>query len=208
MIAHGTPHYGFVMLPFTCDGMSDRHGDAMSTALRIEAASARDAPAIAALYAHHVLNGTATFEIEPPDAAEIAARMGRLVDAGMPWLVAKDSHGELLGYAYAGPFHARAAYRHTCENTIYIRHDRLGQGIGTALLAALLEACEACGLRQVIALIAGTEPASVALHAKAGFVEVGRLRSVGRKHGKWIDVLYMQRALGDGDASPPGDETR
>ena len=175
----------------------------MSAVHRIEPAVPEDATAIAALYAHHVLHGTATFEIDPPDAAEIAARMEKLRSLGMPWLVARDADGTLLGYAYAGPFHTRPAYRHTAENTIYIRHDRLGQGLGTALLAALLTACEACGVRQMMALIAGTEPASIALHAKAGFVEAGRLKSVGRKHGKWIDVLYMQRALGEGDASAP-----
>ena len=178
----------------------------MRAAYRIEPAVPEDAPAIAQAYAHHVLHSTATFEIDPPDAAEIAARMEKLRRAGMPWLVARDADGALLGYAYAGPFHTRPAYRHTAEDTIHIRHDRLGQGLGTALLAALLAACEACGLRQVMALIAGTEPASIALHAKAGFVEVGRLKSVGRKHGKWIDVLYMQRALGEGDSSPPGTE--
>jgi phosphinothricin acetyltransferase len=178
----------------------------MHSDVRIEPGSLADAGEIAALYAHHVLHGTATFEIEPPDAAEIAARMARLEAAGMPWLVAKDAGGALLGYAYAGPFHSRAAYRHTCENTVYIRHDRLRQGIGGALLEALIAACEAAGLRQVIALIAGTELASVALHARAGFVEVGRLASVGRKHGRWIDVLYMQRSLGAGDAAPPDQE--
>lgn len=178
----------------------------MTAAYRIEPAVPGDAPAIARIYAHHVLHGTATFEIDPPDSAEIAARMDKLRTAGMPWLVARDAEGTVLGYAYAGAFHSRPAYRHTGEDTIYIRHDRLGQGLGTALLAALLKACEACGLRQMMALIAGTEPASIALHAKAGFVEVGRLKSVGRKHGKWIDVLYMQRSLGDGDASPPGTE--
>ena len=175
----------------------------MTPSYRIEPARGSDAAAIAAIYAHHVLHCTATFEIVPPDAAEVARRMERLRLAGMPWLVARDTDGALLGYAYAGPFHARAAYRNTCENSVYIRRDRLGLGIGTALLTALLEACEAAGLRQVIALIAGTEPASLALHAKAGFIEVGRLKSVGRKHGQWIDVLYMQRALGEGDEKPP-----
>jgi L-amino acid N-acyltransferase YncA len=179
----------------------------MSDELRIEPATPVDAAKIAALYSHHVLHGTATFETEPPDAAEIATRMEKLRAVGMPWLVARGAGGVLLGYAYAGPFHSRAAYRFTCENTIYIRHDRLGRGLGTALLKALLAACEARGLRQVVALIAGTEPASVALHAKAGFVEAGRLRSVGRKHGKWIDVLYMQLALGEGDATSPDEES-
>jgi L-amino acid N-acyltransferase YncA len=180
----------------------------MTAGFHIESATPGDAVEIAALYAHHVLHGTATFEIDPPAAAEIAERMEKLRAAGLPWLVAREADGKgadgtLLGYAYAGPFHSRAAYRHTAENTIYIRHDRLGRGIGTALLAALLRACEAAGLRQVVALIAGTEPASIALHAKAGFAEVGRLRSVGRKHGQWLDVLYMQRALGEGDRTPP-----
>ncbi len=165
-----------------------------------------DAAEIAAVYAHHVRHGTATFEVEPPDAAEIAARMAKVTSAGMPWLVARDADGELLGYAYATPFHARAAYRDTCENAIYIAHDRLGQGIGSALMAALLAACAAAGLRQMIALIAGTEPASMALHTKAGFVEAGRLASVGRKHGQWLDVVYMQRALGEGDQAPPAVE--
>lgn len=178
----------------------------MSDEPRIEPATGAEAAEIAAIYAHHVINGTATFEIEPPDAAEIAARMERLRAAGMPWLVARDAAGVLLGYAYAGRYHTRAAYRDTVENSVYIRHDKLGQGLGTKLLAALLAECEARGVRQVIAAIAGTEPASVALHAKAGFVEVGRFRSVGRKHGQWIDVLYMQRALGQGDSSPPAVE--
>jgi L-amino acid N-acyltransferase YncA len=182
------------------------HVAAMTPAFRIEPAVSSDAPGIAEVYAHHVLHGTATFEIDPPDAAEIVARMRRLHAVRMPWLVARDGRGEILGYAYAGPFHPRPAYRHTCENTIYIRHDRLGRGIGTALLAALLAACEGAGMRQMVALIAGTEPASIALHAKAGFVEAGRLASVGRKHGRWIDVLYMQRPLGEADATAPCDE--
>lgn len=131
-----------------------------------------------------------------------------MTDAGGPWLAARTGDGELVGYAYAGPFHQRAAYRFACENSIYIRHDRLGQGTGTALLNALLPSCQAAGYRQMIALIAGTEPASLALHRRAGFVEAGRLASVGRKHGRWIDVIYMQRALGEGDSTPPAVEPR
>ena len=168
-----------------------------------------DAPAIAEIYAHYVVHGTATFEIVPPDAAEIAARMGKVRAAGWPWLVARDADGGLVGYAYAGQFRERVAYRDTVENAIYIAHDRLGQGIGKRLLAALIEACEAFapqGPRQMIAVIAGSEPASIALHARAGFVEVGHLKAVGRKHGQWLDVVYMQRALGPGDGAPPGVE--
>jgi len=175
----------------------------MTVNLTISRATLADVPSIAEIYAHHVVHGTASFELVPPDAAEIAARMTRVLDAGDPWLVARDGGENVVGYAYATQMHSRAAYRFACENSVYVHHDRLGQGIGGALLAALLEACEAAGFRQVVALIAGTEPASVALHARAGFVEVGRLKSVGRKHGYWIDVLHMQRALGEGDRMPP-----
>lgn len=177
----------------------------MSVSFQIKPAEPADAAAIAAIYAHHVIHGTATFEIEPPDAAEIAARMDKVRAAGLPWLVAREGE-TVVGYAYASAFHARAAYGRTCEDAIYIAHDRLGQGLGKALLAALLAACEAAGQRQMIALIAGTEPASIALHAKAGFVEAGRLANVGRKHGRWLDVVYMQRALGAGDTAPPDHE--
>lgn len=181
------------------------------TDVRIQPATDADAADIAALYAHHVVNGTATFEIDPPDAAEIAGRIERVQAAGLPWLVARDAAaaGALLGYAYAGQFRERVAYRDTVENAIYIAHDRLGQGLGKRLLAALIEACEAlapAGPRQMIAVIAGSEPASIALHARAGFVEVGHLKAVGRKHGRWLDVVYMQRGIGPGDRVPPAVE--
>lgn len=170
---------------------------------RIDSATSADATAIAAIYAHHVIHGTATFEIEPPREDEIAARIAKSLEGGWPWLAARGDGGELLGYAYAGPFHPRPAYRFTCEDSIYIRHDRLGQGIGAALLGALIPACEAIGMRQMIALIAGSEPASLALHARFGFAEAGRLAAVGRKHGRWIDVITMQRTLGPGAGIPP-----
>ena len=178
----------------------------MPANLSITPATPADPPASAAIYAHHVLHGTASWEIEPPDAAEIASRIARTLEKGWPWLAARDGNGEILGYAYAGQLGPRAGYRHACENSIYIRNDRIGQGIGTVLLASLLEACEACGFRQVVALIAGTEPASVALHARAGFIHCGKLTSVGRKHGQWLDLIYMQRALGAGDSKPPENE--
>ena len=178
----------------------------MGLSFSIESAIAADAPAIAAIYAHHVTHGTATWETVPPDAAEIAARMAKVLDQGWPWLVARAADGEIAGYAYAGPYHPRAGYRYTCENSVYVRHDRLGQGIGSRLLEALLAACTACGFRQMIAVIAGTEQASAALHTRFGFVEVGRFPAVGRKHGRWLDVLYMQRALGKGSAAPPPEE--
>ena len=166
-------------------------------------AELRHAAAIAAIYAHHVLHGTATFETEPPDEAEMAARLGKALDAGAPWLVARGDDGELLGYAYSSQFRDRPAYRFACENSVYIRDDRRGEGIGRALLALLIVAAERAGYRQMIAVIAGAQPASVRLHAACGFAEAGRMRSVGRKHGKWLDTYYMQRALGPGDSTPP-----
>lgn len=178
----------------------------LPAAMQIEPARPADAPALCAIYAHHVLHGTASYETEPPDAAEIARRLARVCDAGWPWLVARGGDGAVLGYAYASQFRDRAAYRFCCEDSIYIRDDARGQGVGKALLIALLGAAEACGFRQMIAVIGGAEPASAALHAACGFVEAGRLRSIGRKHGRWLDTLYMQRALGAGDSAPPKEE--
>jgi phosphinothricin acetyltransferase len=173
---------------------------------QITSATLADAPEIAAIYAHHVLHGTASWEIAPPTAEEMAGRLAKVLEAGWPWLVARDAQGTILGYAYAAQYNPRAGYRYACEDSIYLHHDALGRGIGTALLMALIAACEAWGFRQMVAGIAGSEPASVALHTRAGFVEVARLRSVGRKHGLWLDVIYMQRALGAGDTTPPLEE--
>jgi phosphinothricin acetyltransferase len=114
--------------------------------------------------------------------------------------------GTVIGYAYATQFRDRPAYRTTCENSIYLDPAHLGQGVGTLLLDALIDAATAAGFRQMIAVIGGAEPASVALHARAGFVETGRMLSVGRKHGRWLDTLYMQRRLGAGDSIPPEGE--
>lgn len=178
----------------------------LPVAMQIEPARPADAPALCAIYAHHVLHGTASFEFDPPDAAEMARRLARVSAAGWPWLVARGVDGAVLGYAYASQFRDRAAYRFCCEDSIYIRHDAQRRGLGKALLTALLGAAEACGFRQMIAVIGGAEPASAALHAACGFVETGRMRSIGRKHGQWLDTLYMQRALGAGDSAPPAEE--
>ena len=178
----------------------------MDNGYRIAEATTADAAAIAAIYAHHVRHGTASFEIEPPSAADMAARMARVLDAGAPWLVARDPSGEVIGYAYASQFRDRPAYRFACENSIYINHNRRGEGIGRALLALLIVAAERHGFRQMIAVIADAEPASVRLHAACGFVEGGRMHGVGRKAGRWLDTLYMQRALGPGDATAPDEE--
>ena len=174
--------------------------------MQIRPARPDDCSAIADIYAHHVLHGTASYETEPPDTAEMARRIDRVLSSGWPWLVAEGADGTLLGYAYATQFRDRAAYRFVCEDSIYIRHDARGQGVGKALLVALLEACTAAGFRQMIAVIGGAEPASEALHASLGFTLAGRLSGIGRKQGRWLDTLYMQRALGPGSSEPPGFE--
>lgn len=178
----------------------------MTQPCQIVPATLADAPAVAAIYAHHVEHGTASYEIAPPGAKEMAKRMGKVIDAGAPWLVARDADGVVLGFAYASQFRNRAAYRFACENSIYVRDDRRGEGIGRALLALLIVAAERAGFRQMIAVIGGAEAPSARLHAACGFSEAGRLEGIGRKHGQWLDTLYMQRALGPGDATPPGVE--
>jgi L-amino acid N-acyltransferase YncA len=162
----------------------------------------RDAAAIAAIYAHHVAHGTASFDIEPRGEAETAARIEECAKRGWPFLVT-EVEGQVVGYAYATQFRDRPAYAATCENSIYLDPGAVGQGIGTLLLDALLEAAAQSGFRQMIAVIGGGEPASVRLHAAAGFVEAGRMSSVGRKFGRWLDTLYMQKSLGPGDQLPP-----
>lgn len=169
----------------------------------VRPATLADAPACAAIYGHHVLHGTATFETDPPSDAEMAARMAKVLNAESPWLVAVDGGGNVLAYAYAAQFRDRPAYRFACEDSIYVAEKARGRGVGTALLADLLTAAEEAGYLQMLAVIGGAEPASRAVHAHAGFVETGRMRSVGRKHGQWLDTLYMQRALGAGDSQPP-----
>lgn len=166
-------------------------------AIAIRAATPADAEAIAAIYAHHVLHGTATFDTEPPSVEFWREKIGDIAAKGWPFLIA-DAEGAVAGYAYATQFRDRPAYAGTCENSIYVAPDRVGQGIGTALLGALIEAAKVYGFKQMIAVVGGAEPASVALHAKAGFVEAGRMRSVGRKFGRVLDTLYMQRDLTTG----------
>lgn len=178
----------------------------MIAGMIIRTATRLDARACAEIYAHHVLNGTATFETVPPDTSEFACRIDRVIGDGSPWLVASDGAGTVVGYAYAAQFRDRPAYRFACEDSIYIANDARGKGVGTALLSALISAAEACGFRQIIAVIGGAEAASCALHARAGFIETGRMRSVGRKNGQWLDTLYMQRDLGPGDSEPPESE--
>jgi phosphinothricin acetyltransferase len=169
----------------------------------IRAAGPGDVPAIARIYADAVRHGTATFEVEPPGEADMARRMGTLLGGNCPYLVAERS-GVIAGYAYAGPYHLCPAYRWTVEDSIYLDPQFQGQGIGRRLIGRLLAEAEARGFRQMIALIGdSTNAASIALHAAAGFQRIGTLQSVGFKHGRWLDVVVMQRPLGSANSSPP-----
>jgi L-amino acid N-acyltransferase YncA len=163
-----------------------------------------DAEAIAVIYAWHVLNGTATFEIVPPTTAEMADRISVILTKKAAFLVAEEE-GQILGYAYATPFRDRPAYQFTCEDSIYLDHEARGRGLGSILLAALIKEAEAVGFRQMMGVVGGGEPASIALHAKHGFEHRGTMQSVGRKFGRWLDTVYMQRALGPGDQEPPSE---
>lgn len=153
-----------------------------------------DAEAIAAIYAHHVLTGTASYDTEPPSAVFHRDKIWRIGESGWPFLVA-ENEGQLVGYAYSTQFRDRAAYRFTCEDSIYVHPDYLRRGIGRTLLQALMDRSAAFGFRTVIAVIGGAEPASIALHQSCAFEEVGRLKSVGFKFGRWLDSVYMQREL-------------
>jgi len=159
--------------------------------------------AVATLYAHHVRGGIATFEEVPPDAAEMTLRLQAVRDLGTPWLVA-EREGQLLGYAYASLYRTRSAYRFVLEDSIYVAPESAGQGIGGALLDRLLAECSALGYRQMIAVIGDSgNAASIAIHRSRGFADAGVLKSVGFKFGRWIDSVFMQRELGDGDSNLP-----
>ncbi len=162
-----------------------------------------DISPIAAIYAHAVLHGFASFEIEPPDAAEMTKRMRAVIDAGFPYLVA-EKDGRVLGYAYAGLYRTRPAYRNSVENSVYVSPDAHRLGVGKALLAELIEIVTAMGFRQMIAVIGDSGNAgSIGLHRALGFTYCGVIHSVGYKHGRWLDSVIMQRALGAGDTTPP-----
>jgi len=168
-------------------------------------ASFEDAPALAEIYAHHVLHGFGTFEEEPPSAEELGQRLAEVRARGLPWLVAEDEEdGGLLGYAYASTFRTRSAYRFTVEDSVYVAPDSQGRGVGRALLGELIARCEALGARQMLAVIGDSANApSIALHRAMGFEMCGTTRAVGYKAGRWVDIVSMQRPLGDGAEAPP-----
>jgi L-amino acid N-acyltransferase YncA len=169
----------------------------------IRAACASDLPALAELYAYYVLNGLASFELDPPDVAEMARRHAFVVALGLPYLVA-EVEGRIAGYAYASPYRARPAYRFTVETSVYVHRDFLKHRVGSALMTPLISACEAAGYRQMVAIIGDSaNVGSIRLHERFGFVRVGLLPAVGWKFGRWVDSVLMQRALGRGDTAPP-----
>jgi L-amino acid N-acyltransferase YncA len=170
----------------------------MTTAadLRVRPSTEADVPAIRDIYAHHVLHGLASFETEPPDAGEIARRRADALARGYPHLVAEIA-GEVAGYAYAGPYRTRPAYRFTAEDSVYVRHGAEGRGVGRALLSELLVGCAGAGVRQVVAVIGDSaNHGSIGLHRALGFREVGVLEAVGFKFGRWVDSVLMQKTLG------------
>jgi phosphinothricin acetyltransferase len=173
----------------------------------IRPAETSDAAALAAIYGHHVLTGFGTFEETPPSAAEMAARLAGVTRYGLPYLVAQEPGGDggrVLGFAYAAPFRPRQAYRYTAEDSVYIAPDATGRGVGRAVLSAVIAACEAAGLRQLVAVIGDSgNAASIGLHRALGFEPLGVGKSFGFKHGRWVDVVWMQKPLNGGDTRPP-----
>ena len=171
--------------------------------MEIRAATEADVPDIQSIYAHHVLTGTGTFEEEAPSVEEMAQRFAKVVGHGGAWLVAADATG-VLGYAYYSRFRDRSAYRFCVEDSVYVRDDVRGQGVGKALVARLIEDATAAGMRQMIAVIGDSEnTGSIGVHASLGFQMVGTMRAIGVKFGRWVDVVSMQRPLGRGDADVP-----
>ena len=162
-----------------------------------------DIPAITAIYAHHVLYGTGTFETTPPTEAEMTARRADVLAKGLPWLVAEED-GKVLGFAYCQWFKPRPAYRFSAEDSIYLAPEAAGRGLGIALLNDLMVRAEAIGVRKLIAVIGDSgNLGSVGVHRKAGFSEVGVLKSCGWKFGRWLDVVLMDRTLGQADTTSP-----
>ena len=169
----------------------------------IRSAAEADLPFVTEIYTHAVLHGTATFELIPPDLAEMTRRFRTLMDGGFPCLVAS-LDGRVVGYAYAGPYRPRPAYRFTVENSVYLDPSIYRRGIGLALMQRLIAECEARGYRQMIAVIGDSANAgSIGVHTKTGFTMIGTHPNVGLKFGRWLDTVMMQRALGEGAGTVP-----
>lgn len=175
----------------------------MTDDMHIRPASPADIPAITAIYRPAVVHGTASFELEPPDEAEMRRRFAAITADGFPYIVA-ERDGHVVGYAYVSHYRTRPAYRFSVENSVYVSGEAQGSGIGRALLDELVVRATACGFRQMIAVIGDSmQIASIALHRSAGFTFCGTIHSVGYKFGRWLDSVIMQRGLGAGDTEPP-----
>lgn len=162
-----------------------------------------DVPALTAIYAHWVRHGLASFELDPPDAAEMARRRDAVLAGGHPHLVAEED-GQVLGYAHAGAYRPRPAYRFAVEDSVYVAPEGHRGGVGRALLSALVARCEAAGFRLMVAVIGDSgNAASIGLHAALGFRHAGLLPAIGWKHGRWVDSVLMTRPLGEGASTPP-----
>jgi phosphinothricin acetyltransferase len=173
------------------------------SAVSIRPATLADIPSITRIYAHAVTYGTASFELEPPDEAEMARRQRTLLDGGYPY-VAAEIDNALAGYAYAGPYRPRPAYRFSVEDSIYVDPNAHRRGVGRVLLKHLIEECERRGFRQMIAVIGDSaQTASIELHRALGFRMIGAVENVGYKFGRWLDTVSMQRALGAGATTKP-----
>ncbi len=169
----------------------------------IRPAERADAAAVARIYGYHVLTGLATFEETQPDVAEIAARMVAVSAVGLPYLVTEVA-GEVAGFAYAAPLRSRSAYRYSVEDSIYLAPEVIGRGLGRSLLGEVIAWCERMDLRQMLAVVGDSaNVASIGLHRALGFEVLGTFRGVGFKHGRWVDTVWLQRPLNDGEASPP-----
>jgi len=177
-------------------------------ALLIRPSTAADLPAVTAIYAWNVLNGTGTFELEVPDTSEMARRRDDVLSKGLPWLVAQRD-GVVVGYAYANHFRPRLAYRFCVEDSVYLSAEARGQGLGRLLLAELLARCEAAGARQMLAVIGdSTNLGSIGVHRTLGFEHIGTMKAAGWKFERWLDVVIMQKSLGMGASVAPMEATR
>lgn len=167
----------------------------------------KDIPAITAIYAHHVLHGTGTFETEPPSVADMTTRRADVLSKGLPYLVAEDD-GRIVGFAYGNWFKPRPAYRYSVEDSIYLAPDLHRKGLGRALLTELLARCESVGIRKMMAIIGDSANAgSVGVHRALGFEQVGKIESCGWKFGAWRDIVIMQKTLGVGNTQPPAQDS-
>lgn len=163
-----------------------------------------DIPAITAIYRHHVLHGTGTFEVDPPSEQDMGTRRADVLARGLPYLVAEGEDGQILGFTYASWFKPRPAYRFSAEDSVYVADAARGQGLGRLLLQALSEQAQAAGVRKLLAVIGDSANAgSIGVHRAAGFTEIGVMRSVGWKFDRWLDIVLMEKSLGDGDTTPP-----